>query len=291
MSRSQDLRLLELEAGASFLEVEEAYRRLMRRYCIGGLASYGLLRVDDRRRFLSVLQESYQRLRESAHETQVDNEPRKQPSFPDLTPFSPESVLRAQEEASAAVPESLGQLPDFLVSESGASASLVGPSMERPSHLLEGDGASGRSQEASPLETKASIAQDKSSQGLGLGGASSWQAPSMQGLQAQSRAEQARVEVRESVVVQEGPFTGAHLRKLREEKSISLEWIARRSGLPHEKIAALEADRYEMLGSSRQIRAILTFYTRALDIEPRQVFIDYLASYWGWRSREGMRHS
>ena len=65
MTRIQDLRLLELDVEANWADVEEAYRCLMRRYSIGGLASYGLLRVEDRRRFLLMLQEAYQRCKAS----------------------------------------------------------------------------------------------------------------------------------------------------------------------------------------------------------------------------------
>jgi hypothetical protein len=59
---TRNYQLLELQEGATLEEIESAYRMLLHRYGAGSLASYGLLRVKERQRFLSALKEAYQQL-------------------------------------------------------------------------------------------------------------------------------------------------------------------------------------------------------------------------------------
>ncbi len=287
MTRTQDLRLLELEAEAGWPDVEEAYRRLMHRYSIGGLASYGLLRVEDRRRFLLLLQEAYQRLRESAGETFVDDMPQSQPSFPDLTPFSPSSESGhplAEERGDATPPpllpseeEALGELFERSSKErvgameqgtkDGVGEKAVG---SQPSHELHHRGVSPPF--SLPKQTfQLVLAKPKTTAAQNLA------KPSTMAMQTEKIQ-----------VGWDGPFSGMRLRQIREERSLSLEKVARSCGVSKETIAALEAEHYALLGSSRQIRLLLTSYARVVEVEARQVLIDYLASYWGWRIQEGV---
>jgi hypothetical protein len=64
LQRQQDLRLLELPNDASLTDIEEAYRVLLRRYALTSLPSYGLLRVEDRTRFVQGIRDAYTRLRD-----------------------------------------------------------------------------------------------------------------------------------------------------------------------------------------------------------------------------------
>lgn len=58
----RNYQLLELDRNAPLEDVELSYRRLLRRYEPGGLASYGLLRVADRGRLLSAIRDAYQQI-------------------------------------------------------------------------------------------------------------------------------------------------------------------------------------------------------------------------------------
>lgn len=354
MTRIQDLRLLELDAQANWADVEEAYRCLMRRYSIGGLASYGLLRVEDRRRFLLMLQEAYQRLRTSANETFVDDAPRSQPSFPDLTPFSvsPEAA-RLLEEREGGDPRSSPRLfsaeaespaaeeleRSFKERQDPSSQSTQGQRNEQVRHpkaaekpqakeaflslrpqtqdirlVVPMSGAS-RNTDAKPsgptnatgnTDAKPSGPTNKNAKpsapmnlefrptastraGFGLSTSSKADVGLSASIETETRPSE-QVQIEEAPSLWNGPFSGQRLRQIREERSISLEDVAQHCGVSKDYLAALEAEHYAMLGSSRQVRAALTAYARAIDVEVRKVLIDYLASYWGWRTQEGVSH-
>jgi DNA-binding XRE family transcriptional regulator len=325
MTRIQDLRLLELDVEANWADVEEAYRCLMRRYSIGGLASYGLLRVEDRRRFLLMLQEAYQRLRTSANETFVDDSPRSQPSFPDLTPFSgsPETA-RALEEKEQGESRSASR---FFSAEAESSAAEGSERSFKERHDPSAQSTQGRAVEkvAHPKAARDRQAEEpfpslrpqsqafrlvvpRSDVSMNTDAKSNAPmntdakpgAPMNTGIKqivsskadvGSSASSKADVRLSEQVQTEEvqtlwnGPFSGERLRQIREERSISLEKVAQRCGVSKEYIAALEAEHYGMLGASRQVRAVLTTYARVMDVEARKVLIDYLASYWGWRTK------
>ena len=62
MNQNIDLRLLELKDGASFREINQAYQKLIQRYGMGSLPSYGLFNMSQRQRFLNLLQDAFKRL-------------------------------------------------------------------------------------------------------------------------------------------------------------------------------------------------------------------------------------
>ena len=62
--RERDYQLLELSSGASKEEVIDAYQKLLLRYGTGSLASYGLLKVEERSKLLQALKDAASRLLE-----------------------------------------------------------------------------------------------------------------------------------------------------------------------------------------------------------------------------------
>ena len=65
----QALYVLELDEQATWNEVEESYQRLMQRYSNQSLASYGLLRREERHKLLEGIGRSFLRLKESWRNT------------------------------------------------------------------------------------------------------------------------------------------------------------------------------------------------------------------------------
>lgn len=74
------------------------------------------------------------------------------------------------------------------------------------------------------------------------------------------------------------PITGAALRRVREERGISLEKIAVKSRIGLRYLQHIESDRHEELPARVYLRGFLVEYARALGLEPNRVADSYLST-------------
>ena len=105
LQRQQDLRLLELPNDASFAEVEEAYRVLLRRYALTSLPSYGLLRVEDRTRFVQGICDAYTRLRGVEKAEKASQEEGERKLYKTLSPEYPNKSISLEGSHKTLSPE------------------------------------------------------------------------------------------------------------------------------------------------------------------------------------------
>jgi flagellar biosynthesis protein FlhG len=78
-------------------------------------------------------------------------------------------------------------------------------------------------------------------------------------------------------IVLTGPVTGDHLRRLREQKGVSLQSIAAVSKVGVRFLEYIEADRHSHLPARVYLRGFLQEYARALGLSPESVAEAYLA--------------
>ena len=71
---------------------------------------------------------------------------------------------------------------------------------------------------------------------------------------------------------------GEHLRKLREEKRMSLAEISRATRVPVASVERIEADRFDELPGEVFVRGFLRAYARALEIPADDVLARYTSS-------------
>ncbi len=73
------------------------------------------------------------------------------------------------------------------------------------------------------------------------------------------------------------PLTGADLRRVREEKGVSLEEIASMSKVGIRHLKYIEADRHASLPAAVYLRGFVQEYARAVGLDPKQTAKSYLA--------------
>jgi len=78
-------------------------------------------------------------------------------------------------------------------------------------------------------------------------------------------------------IVLTGPVTGDHLRRLREQKGVSLQSIAATSKVGVRFLEYIETDRHSHLPARVYLRGFLQEYARALGLSPESVAEAYLA--------------
>jgi len=78
-------------------------------------------------------------------------------------------------------------------------------------------------------------------------------------------------------IVLTGPVTGEHLRRLREQKGVSLQSIAAISKVGVRFLEYIETDRHSHLPARVYLRGFLQEYARALGLSPDSVAEAYLA--------------
>lgn len=71
---------------------------------------------------------------------------------------------------------------------------------------------------------------------------------------------------------------GEHLRKLREEKRMSLAEVSRATRVPVASVERIEADRFDELPGEVFVRGFLRAYAKALDVPADEVLARYTAS-------------
>ncbi|HTQ02410.1 MAG TPA: helix-turn-helix domain-containing protein [Polyangiaceae bacterium] len=71
---------------------------------------------------------------------------------------------------------------------------------------------------------------------------------------------------------------GEHLRKLREEKRMSLAEVSRATRVPIASVERIEADRFDELPGEVFVRGFLRAYAKALDVPVDDVLARYTAS-------------
>jgi cytoskeletal protein RodZ len=71
---------------------------------------------------------------------------------------------------------------------------------------------------------------------------------------------------------------GEHLRKLREEKRMSLAEVSRATRVPVASVERIEADRFDELPGEVFVRGFLRAYARALEVPVDDVLARYTAS-------------
>ena len=73
------------------------------------------------------------------------------------------------------------------------------------------------------------------------------------------------------------PVTGADLRKVREERGVSLKQIAAESKVGVRTFEDIEADRFDLLPAPVYVRGFLLEYARVVGLEPRATAESFLA--------------
>ena len=71
---------------------------------------------------------------------------------------------------------------------------------------------------------------------------------------------------------------GEHLRKLREDKRMSLAEVSRATRVPIASVERIEADRFDELPGEVFVRGFLRAYAKALDVPADDVLARYTAS-------------
>lgn len=71
---------------------------------------------------------------------------------------------------------------------------------------------------------------------------------------------------------------GQYLRRLREERRMSVEEISRVTRIPGPSVERIEADRFDELPGEVFVRGFLASYARAVGVSPEEVLARYTAS-------------
>lgn len=251
-TRVRDLQLLELGKEATLEQIEVAYYQLHARYDHGCLASYGLLRVDERKRLLKALLDAYQRLIQAkpggTHQGGVGGGFKTGKSAPKLTSFSSfSSGATHKTEINSLQSSSLSTSP---LNESPSTRASFEPRRE-----------------AKSLKQRHSMAQ-----------------------QMFFEVQDAHEEQNKNTVTFEPKpieFHGEILQKLRLSKGLSLGDIAAKTSTNLTCLKQLEASEYCTFSSSKEVRILLDAYALVLDLKGDKVLSRYLIAYWASRSMNG----
>lgn len=255
--RLRNYQLLELQDSASPEQVEVAYHQLLRRYGVGSLASYGLLRVDERRKFLLALKDAYQQITQRRHTSSqppASDAPQDEPSEGD-------DLLQARE------------LPgESKATEKAELVQAVAVAAEAEYHGAKEKGASNKHPNPGASAQLASLPQTPEPPGTSFG--SSGHSASMATSQHAPSSFQQPTQ----------PWVGARLATMRKQREVDLQEMAHHCQCEAALLRELERGAFTSFGSSRALREVLKPYANVLGIDTQRVLTDNLSAYWESRS-------
>jgi DNA-binding transcriptional regulator YiaG len=88
-----------------------------------------------------------------------------------------------------------------------------------------------------------------------------------------------------------GGFTGEHIKKMREQKGLTLKEIAERTKISVAILQALEDERYEDMPSARvYVRGFVRCFAEELGLDKDQVSQSYVPRWERWFTDNGRRY-
>ncbi len=268
----RDLKFLELEEEATLADLKIAYAKILRRYGHQKLPSYGLLRLEERKKLLQAFQKAYEALYEdlSSLEKHASPSSPSAPSSPDAPPSSPphhQPTLQAHspQNHSSKNLESTQYSEDNPLKENPKMKKRT-PTSSQQTQLQQRLRSILETQRSSPPETPSTTPA----------------APLPRQLSQEERLLELQ---KQAVLVQEiapNPLA-LELKAIREHLGLSINEIATQALLSPAKVIAIEKGDFAFFRSSKQLRSALNKYLPVLGQDPKNILNEYLNSYWNWK--------